>query len=186
VDGLGGESGAQRDGLSGVLGNLATASNCLATTHPEVASGWHPSRNGKLTPSDVTAWAGMRVWWKCPVARDHVWRTSIGNRASGKACPFCCGRMASITNSLASLYPELAREWHATKNAKTPVEVVAGSVKKYWWRCSVVSAHVWTTTPAHRTRDGSGCPHCAIRVRPHSKALVFRTGKARETSSGEA
>jgi len=165
-------------GCPACWGNLATKSNCLATTHPEIAAAWHPVRNGALTPSDVTAGSGRRVWWKCPVARDHVWQTSIGNRASGRACPFCCGRLASITNSLARLYPALAREWHPTKNARTPAEVVAGSVKKYWWRCATVPSHVWETSPARRTRDGSGCPYCAIRVRPHSKRLVFRTGKA--------
>lgn len=79
-----------------------------------------------------------------------------------------------------SSHKKLWWKWHPTKNARTPTEVVAGSVKKYWWRCAIVSSHVWETSPARRTRDGSGCPYCAIRVRPHAESLVF----LRTTSRG--
>ena len=38
----------------------------LSVTHPEIATQWHPTENGDLTPSDVKAGSGKKVWWKCP------------------------------------------------------------------------------------------------------------------------
>ncbi|MCH7599227.1 MAG: zinc-ribbon domain-containing protein [Myxococcales bacterium] len=41
-----------------------------------------------------------------------------------------------MTNSLRSLFPKLAQEWHPTKNGElTPSDVVAGSHSKAWWKC---------------------------------------------------
>ena len=37
-------------------------------------------------------------------------------------------------NDLATLYPELAKEWHPTKNGVlTPNNIACGSNKKVWW-----------------------------------------------------
>jgi hypothetical protein len=165
-----------KSGCPACWGNLVTKSNCLATTRPDIAASWHPTRNRALTPRDVTPGSGRQVWWKCPVARDHVWRTSVGNRTvgEGRGCPFCANRLASATNSLGSRYAKIAREFDEKRNGVSPRNVVATSRKKYWWRCSKVKSHRWEAAPVRRTQDGSGCPHCAVRVRPHSKSLVFR------------
>tara|TARA_Y100000310_G_scaffold72876_1_gene69028 strand:- start:3654 stop:3893 length:240 start_codon:yes stop_codon:yes gene_type:complete len=40
----------------------------LAETHPEIAAQWHLTKNEDLTPYDVTAGSGRKVWWKCSVA----------------------------------------------------------------------------------------------------------------------
>ena len=37
--------------------------NDLATTHPEVAAQWHPTKNGNLTPEMVTAGSNQLAWW---------------------------------------------------------------------------------------------------------------------------
>lgn len=61
--------------------------------------------------------------------------------------------------SLAYLYPDIAAEWHPTKNkSRTPLLVPAGSNQKAWWigRCG----HEWETKISHRS-DGSGCPYCS-------------------------
>ena len=55
------------------IGQTVVLSNCLATTHPHLALEWHPSKNGSLTPYDITAGSGKKVWWKCPKADDHEW-----------------------------------------------------------------------------------------------------------------
>jgi len=61
--------------------------------------------------------------------------------------------------SLAYLYPELAKEWHPTKNGSlTPNGVTKGSNKKVWWRCS--KDHEWEAVIAHRA-NGVSCPYCS-------------------------
>ena len=60
----------------------------MATKFPEIAKDWHPTKNGDLTPSDVVAGTGQRVWWKCP--RGHEWPTKVATRTShGTECPDC-------------------------------------------------------------------------------------------------
>ena len=38
----------------------------LAETHPDLAAQWHPTKNGELTPYDVTAGTDKSVWWLLP------------------------------------------------------------------------------------------------------------------------
>ena len=40
----------------------------LLTKHPALAAQWHPTKNGALTPRDVTAGSMRRVWWRCDIA----------------------------------------------------------------------------------------------------------------------
>jgi hypothetical protein len=54
--------------------------------------------------------------------------------------------------------PDLAKEWHPTRNADlNPRNVTPGSGKKVWWIC--VDGHEWEATIYSRNR-GSGCPTC--------------------------
>lgn len=138
-------------------------SNCLATVAPGVAAQWHPTRNGKLRPKDVVAWSPRFVWWACAVASDHVWRAPIIKRAAnGYGCPACSGRQVSRTNSLASRAPEVAAEWHPTRNGRvTPERILSRSKTKRWWRCAAAPSHVWAASPLNRVGKRSGCPICA-------------------------
>ena len=62
--------------------------NCLATVNPKLAKEWHPTKNGNLTPYDVTPGSGQKVWWKC--SKGHEWQTAIRNRARrGDGCLKC-------------------------------------------------------------------------------------------------
>ena len=61
----------------------------LAETHPEVAKQWHPTKNGDLTPNDITKGSIKKVWWKCDKGDDHEWEASPNNRTRGSSCPFC-------------------------------------------------------------------------------------------------
>tara|TARA_B110000285_G_scaffold180449_1_gene203483 strand:+ start:85 stop:225 length:141 start_codon:yes stop_codon:yes gene_type:complete len=36
----------------------------LAEVNPELAEEWHPTKNGELTPFDVTKGSNKKVWWK--------------------------------------------------------------------------------------------------------------------------
>ena len=62
--------------------------------------------------------------------------------------------------SLASIYPEIAKEWNYEKNGKLmPEQIAPKSSKKVWWKCSKCG-YEWITDPNHRSR-GQGCPICA-------------------------
>ena len=55
--------------------------------------------------------------------------------------------------------PNLANEWHPTKNSTlSPRDVTAGSNKKVWWLCE--KGHEWQAVISSR-KTGCGCPFCA-------------------------
>ena len=63
------------------------------------------------------------------------------------------------TESLSSLYPEIAKEWHPTKNGTlTPDMVTKKSTATVWWIDSL--GHEWKAKVHSRTR-GVGCPYCS-------------------------
>ena len=132
----------------------------LSITHPELAAQWHPGKNDELKPDMVTAGSGKKVWWQCPEGPDHTWEDTLNHRSRGRGCPFCAGKRPSITNSLASLHPDLTFQWHPAKNGDlTPKMVVAGSNKKVWWKCHKGPDHEWQATVSNRS-NGRGCPYC--------------------------
>ena len=45
--------------------------NDLATVNPQLAAQWDTERNGKLTPRQVSAGSGKKVWWHCE--QGHRW-----------------------------------------------------------------------------------------------------------------
>ena len=145
----------------------------LQETHSQVADQWHPDKNGDLTPDQVVAGAHRKVWWQCDKGPDHGWNAALKDRTGrGDGCPYCSGRKVSITNSLACQYPEIAKEWHPTKNSDlTPDQVVAGSGRKVWWKCEQGPDHEWEAAPNSRTVQQSGCPWC--NVLPRSKIELF-------------
>ena len=144
-------------------GQRLSVTNSLATCAPEIAKQWHPTKNGDLTPEQVISGSHKKVWWKCPEGPDHVWPTTISNRKQGHNCGFCEGLRVSVTNSLATCAPVIAKQWHPTKNGDlTPEQVVARSSIKVWWKCASGPDHEWPTTIEKRTGRGDGCPLCSI------------------------
>jgi hypothetical protein len=141
-------------------GRRFATSQSLAVRMPELAKLWHPTKNGSRTAWDVAPSWKVKRWWRCPKGPDHEWQQPIYARPGVIArCPFCTGSRASVTNSLACLYPNVAAEWHPTRNGPlTPAHVLPGSNKKVWWRCDL--GHEWKTMVTHRTTNESNCPEC--------------------------
>lgn len=138
----------------------------LQERNPELASEWHPIRNGGLTPDMVSYSSGKSVWWLCD--KSHEWLSTVDNRVKGSGCPYCAGkRVVEGVNDLGTTHPAIASEWHCSKNgALTPQMVSKGSRKKVWWRCA--EGHEYSSTVSNRV-NGRGCPFCASK----------RTGESR-------
>lgn len=145
--------------------------NDLATKAPDIASEWHPTKNGTLTPRDVTVRSGRRVWWLLPYDDpetgrhfDFEWEATIDKRVSGRGCPYLAGKIVySGFNDFETKAPELAKQW-SPKNPKQPSETFAYSNKKVWWVYPyddpVTGEHFdfeWEATPASRLKT-PGCP----------------------------
>jgi DNA-directed RNA polymerase subunit RPC12/RpoP len=144
----------------------------LAETHPELAKQWHPTKNGDLTPNNLTPGSSKKVWWKCDKGDDHEWETSPKHRKNGTKCPVCSNRIIVKSNSLQFNYPQLAKEWHPTKNGViTPFKVSPGSNKKVWWKCHKGDDHEWLETINARIQ-GNGCTICSNRKVVSSNCLL--------------
>jgi hypothetical protein len=138
-------------------GRKVTPDTCLQAINPELAKEWHPTKNAPLTPKDVMPSVRKKVWWTC--RKGHEWAAVIYNRNNGCGCPICAMRRVDKGNSLQTLRPDLAREWHPTRNAPLmPGDIVPGSVKKMWWLCR--KGHEWQI-PVRARNKGRGCPFCA-------------------------
>ena len=136
---------------------------CRRNRLESVLMQWHPVRNRGVTPDEVPAGSHRHVWWMCK--QGHEWQAEVRCRTLyGNGCPFCANRaVLPGFNDLATLYPELAAEWHPTKNgALTPEQVLAGSEKRVWWQCG--RGHAWQTSVSTRTRANCRCPVCAGRT----------------------
>ena len=74
----------------------------------------------------------------------------------------CAGRPSLAVGS-----PEVAAQWHPTRNgSKTAEDVTAGSDRKVWWLCKEGKcghSHIWQATVLSRTALGRACPICSNR-----------------------
>lgn len=151
---------------------IVVPSNCLATTHPELAKQWDMDRN-EISPKDVTAGSNKFVWWRCLKHTDHVWRTQIVARVRyDSGCPFCAGKRSSSVNNLLDLHPEVAKEWNYEKNSINPSDVTSGSAKLVWWKCD--RGHSWRATVNNRTSKSHPCPYCMGRKADESTSLLAK------------
>lgn len=132
--------------------------NCLMTTHPELAKEWHPTKNGDLTPYDITYGCEQRFWWVCSKNSNHEWCVRSADH-SRRGCPYCSGRLSSKNYNLLIYNPELCKEWDYNKNTKKPEEYVPYSNKKVWWVCRECGNN-WIASITNRNK-GRGCLKCA-------------------------
>ena len=134
--------------------------NDLQTTNPILAKEWNYEKNDKLTPLDITANSGKKVWWNC--SNGHEWQAVIYSRNKGNGCPYCAGRkVIKGYNDLQTINPTVAKEWNHKKNGRLkPENFTSHSGKKVWWKCN--KGHEWEAIIDNRSK-GAGCPYCSGR-----------------------
>jgi hypothetical protein len=120
---------------------------------------WNYEKNVDLLPEDVAAKPSRKVWWVCE--KDHDFQQAVSDRVERKSgCPYCVNRrVLKGFNDLATVSPEIANQWHPTKNGLlTPSDVLYGSGKRYWWVCG--RGHEWEAQLHYRVNRNSGCKVC--------------------------
>lgn len=145
----------------------------LASEHPELLEEWDYDKN-IYNPTDYTPSSGQKVWWKCQ--KGHSYYTNICNRVHNNAgCPYCSGRYAiEGENDLATLYPDITKEWNYEKNDVLPSQIKPMSNKSVWWKCKY--GHEWRVAPCNRIGSGGhDCPYCnkAYRISIEETAIYY-------------
>ena len=138
--------------------NWIEGKGSLEDNNPALAAQWHPTKNGGLTPKDVTVNNGRKAWWICE--KRHEWEAVIKSRNVGSNCPVCSGHKILVGyNDLATVNPELAAQWHPDKNGELmPMNVTVNNGRKVWWKCP--EGHEWEAKISNRTH-GCNCPICS-------------------------
>lgn len=158
---------------------LRLGEKSLAVVCPELCKEWHPTKNGDLTPDMVSYGSGKKVWWylsyydeKKNKTFELEWEARITGRVKGRNCPYLTGnKVLKGFNDFETEHPELAKEWHPTKNKIRPDEVSSGSDKKVWWlmpyydeKTGKTFKFEWQATINNRVKE-SGCPYlCGHKV----------------------
>ena len=131
----------------------------VATTHPYILKYW--SQRNTLSPHEVTAGSHKKVWLICE--KGHEWESKVDTfTMMHSGCPYCAGKRAIPGKTdLATVRPDLMREWDAEKNADlNPAAILPGSHSNAWWKCE--RGHSWQAMIFSRAKENaSGCPYCA-------------------------
>ena len=118
------------------------------------------------------------------------WDATIGNRAKGRGCPQCAGRVASKENNLLDCYPEIAKsiDFEKTleaykKNPKKYVyvtcledcsKIAPKTCKRAIFKCLKNPEHDnWDVFIHNRTSYNNGCPQCAGKVASKENNLLI-------------
>ena len=154
----------------------------ILNTHPEICKEWDYEKNKGLKPEFFSHGSAKKVWWLCE--KNHSYPMTITSRSRGRNCSYCAKRRLDVNDSLLTKYPDIASEWHPTKNNElTPKMVFSGTSQKVWWQCLKNPEHEWEATPNARTLDvrGTGCPGCSgQKVFPSNSLAVLNPTLASE------
>ena len=124
---------------------------------------WDYELNRDINPHTVRTYSHTKCWWKC-FKCGYKWETKVVNRTrQHTGCPACAGSILLVgKNDLATKYPDVAKEWHPTKNGLLkPENFYAVSEYKAWWLCPTCG-HEWETTIKQRTgKKLHKCPQCS-------------------------
>ena len=130
--------------------------NDLESQYPQLVKEWHPDNT--LLPSKISAQSHKKFLWICP--KGHTYLSDPHHRVRGTGCPVCVGKVIiEGYNDLATIRPELVKEWHPLKNLPLmPTKISKSSGKKVWWLCSKCG-HEWPAA-VNKRAAGRGCPNC--------------------------
>lgn len=113
--------------------------NNLSVTDKHLLEIWNYDLNDIL-PTEITRGSAKKIWFNCDKCQD-TYPMNLNKKVQGRGCSICSGYYVTKKNSFGGLYPEIAKEWHPTKNEKlTPYDFSRRSGKKVWWKCRECSS----------------------------------------------
>ena len=133
---------------------MVEKSNLLIVTGPQGSGNHLFAKLFNLHP-DVYGWNMNRYWQGHDMEpfNEYWWNPSNLHKfnwnlntyfVTSISCPYCKNRMVDDKNSLESLYPEVSKEFHPTKNGNLkPNEIYYRSTRKIWWKCPNGKDHEW-------------------------------------------
>lgn len=105
--------------------------------------------------SDDYMGVNCNLLWRC-FKCNNMFNATWNIVRNGYSCKVC--------RCLATNNPEVANEWHPTKNRElTPYDVTYGSKKQIWWLCPECGCE-WVSSVNNRNKNNktnSGCPVCS-------------------------
>jgi len=145
----------QKYGCPYCSGRRTLKEDSFGFLYPSLAKELHPTKNPNFDPFKFRPHSNKLVWWRCE--KGHEWQQVVHNRVRRKSG---CKQCRKTKNSLAFAHPEIAKEWHPTKNIPlSPEQVSVSSKERVWWRCQF--GHEWQVRVCTRTFSKSSCPVCS-------------------------
>lgn len=141
--------------------NCKKREESLATVNPELATQWHPIKNGELTPYDVHNGSSKNVWWlgEC----GHEWRAQVYNRKNGRGCRECSYKTNKKEvkvgiNDMWTTNPELAE---LLLNPEDGYRYYQSSRERVDWKCKSCETEIKNKIINNVNRFGLSCPKCS-------------------------
>jgi len=119
--------------------------------YPRLASELDRVLHPILDPASVPHRSWAILDWVCRKDATHRWSAPPANRTRQPRCPYCTGNKTDPRRSLGTLYPELAQQWHPSKNGRlTPFDVLPRSSRSVWWHDPRHPSRVWRSVVSSR------------------------------------
>lgn len=149
--------------------------NDFETLCPEAAKEWNYSKNDTI-PSLVISHSNKKYHWICSLG--HEWKTSPNTRMRGRGCPVCSGnQVLQGFNDIVTTHPDIAAEWHPTKNnGLLPTQVSKGYKRKVWFLCNSCK-NDYDSYISNKIKGYGKCPYCSSRKNRTTEIIQVETGK---------
>ena len=149
------------------------ATGMMLTDFPLVLRDWDSVANDRLA-SSVKAGSGYKAHWGCHRC-GHTWEAEVAQRAMRQTrCQRCSTERADGLNALASVRPDLVREWDTTANAPLrPDKIKATYDKAVRWICPDDPEHPgYKMSPFTRATLPVGCPLCRRKAKAQERRVA--------------
>lgn len=124
--------------------------NALFNVRPDLLDEWDYEAND-VAPESVSYMSNIQYHWVCK--EGHLFTASPAERVRrNKGCTIC--------KSLLNKRPDIALEWHPTKNSFNPDEITPSSHKEAWFVCRNCGEEYISEIAVRCRRKGPNCPHC--------------------------
>jgi len=118
------------NGCPGCSGRDATDKNRLSIINSFASSEWHPTKNGDLTPNDVSYGSNKKVWWLCSKCFCE-WNTTINSR-NDTGCPKC-----AIEQKESFIATECKQYFYDNYGATPEYNLFKNPRTNHWLRCDI-------------------------------------------------